>query len=110
MALIEYQITYQKDGKTLVTSQVVEVDEGDRIRFKSNMPAGIRYIKKSPFKDGPQPNEIFLVKSQTAAFEVANKSTSRNPIHFDCGPPPPKTEIGEKWNPWGAGGDTPPGD
>jgi hypothetical protein len=120
MALIEYQITYVK-GKAKVTSQVVEVDKGDRLRFKSNAPVGIKYKRRSPFKDSkaPQPNQIFPVNSTTATFEVANPSTSTRPMHFDCGPPPPqkRTPIepayvknpGGPWKPWGTGGDTPPG-
>lgn len=136
MALIEYEITYVKGKKPTVTSKVVEVDKGDRIRFKSNAPAGIKYRKRSPFQDpkAPQPNQVFPVNSQTAAFEVAK--TIRRPIHFDCGPAPdsvtPPKQVAKAstkpirqprgiakpwgtgsddrgWKPWGTGGDTPPG-
>jgi hypothetical protein len=115
MALIEYQITYVK-GKAKVTSQVVQVDEGDRIRFKSTSPVGIKYKRRSPFNDSnaPQPNQVFPVNGTTPIFEVANRSTGTRPMHFDCGPAPgqkPNVRTTGPWEPWdGTGGDTPPGD
>ena|ERR1700680_2787261 len=88
MAVIEYEIHFG-NGDPYVTTKVVEVNPGDKIRFKSNNAnAGIEYKGRSPFEapDAPQANKAFPVGSGTTSeFAVSEHLTTRNRIHFDCG-------------------------
>jgi len=89
MAVIEYEIHFG-DGEPYVTTKVIAVGDGDKIRFKSNNPqAGIEYRGRSPFSptaDAPQPDKAFLVgEDTTEEFDVVQHLTERNRIMFDCG-------------------------
>jgi hypothetical protein len=113
MALIEYDINYV-NGKADVTYKVIEVDKGDRIRFKSNdKNTGIQYKKESPFNtpDAPQPDVAFHVGAGvTPAFTVATHLTAGNKIHFDCGSlvKAAAAPQGTTLQTWGSGNGTPP--
>ena len=88
MAVIEYDIEYV-NGKATVTHKVVEVDKGDRIRFKSNYKdAGIKYKGGSPFAapNAPEADTVFRVgKGTTPEFTVTKRLTADNRLLFDCG-------------------------
>jgi hypothetical protein len=87
MAVIEYEIHFG-NGKPYVTTKVLEVKPGDKIRFKSNnASAGIEYKGRSPFDatDAPQPDKAFPVSGTTAEFDVSQHLTTKNRIEFDCG-------------------------
>jgi hypothetical protein len=110
MALIEYDIQYV-NGKSTVTYRVIQVDKGDRIRFKSTYPgAGIEYQNDSPFADqhAPKANEPFPVKGTTADFTVAKPLTVKSRIHFDCGVIAAAAPHGSGLESWGGGNGTPP--
>ncbi len=132
MALIEYDIQVGKNKKTKVTYRIVQVDKGDRIRYKSNnAETAIKYVKGSPFKGPgtPQAGKPFPVgKTTTTAFEVAKTVKEQSPIHFDCGSlngysgkgpwktpgkapgkAPGLQPGGEQFVSWNAGQDVPPG-
>jgi len=87
MALLEYDIQYDDKNETSnVTLRVIGVDEGDRIRFKSNDPnTGIQYVGGSPFGDAtaPQPDKVFEVGKKTAEFDVPRSLPKT--LHFKCG-------------------------
>jgi hypothetical protein len=85
MALLEYDIKYV-NGKADVTYKLIEVDEGDRIRFTSASQASIKYLGDSPFNDpqAPKADEPFDVYGTTQAFNVTKRLTDKTRIPFVC--------------------------
>ena len=86
MATIKYDIKYE-DGKTVVTRDVVAVDKGDKIIFKSNYAkTGIRYQGQSPFtgSKGPQADQVVEVGKSAGPFAV-NVPSNGKPRKFKCG-------------------------
>jgi hypothetical protein len=87
MATIEYDIKYSKNGKTVVTRDVIAVDKGDKIIFKSNYgETGIRYEGRSPFTGSkePQAGQVFKVGKSAGPFPVDIPSNGK-PRKFKCG-------------------------
>lgn len=122
MALLEYDLTVDKNGNSKVTCNVLEVDIDDRIQFKSNNArSAIVYRKGSPFTDpkAPKAGVPFKVgKKATPAFTVAKDLKEKQRLHFDCGVLQKNgrqgTTAGGKptpkgFQPWGSGDGTPPG-
>jgi hypothetical protein len=110
MALLEYDIHYA-NGESTVTCRVLEVDSGDRIRFKSKHPrTGIQYKNDTPFDDpaAPQANQVFEVDGTTEAFTVVKPLTPATRIHFDCGEIAAAAPRGSGLQSWGIGNGTPP--
>jgi hypothetical protein len=120
MALLEYELTVDKNGNSKVTCNVLEVGVPDQIRFKSNdAKSAIVYQKGSPFTDpkAPKAGVPFRVgKRTTAAFKVDKVLNQKQRLHFDCGVLS-KKNISTSWGkstpngfvPWGSGDGTPPG-
>jgi hypothetical protein len=91
MALIQYNLEETDEGYK-VRAEVVEIDEGDRIQFKTKIAgAAIKYTTAPPFdaaKPGeqlPEANQPFPVNKTAGPFTVNKKLNARNRIHFDCG-------------------------
>jgi hypothetical protein len=124
MALLEYNIEYdEKAGTSKVTCQVLEVDKGDRISFKSNYKdAGIEYVKVSPFNssDAPKADEFFPVGAGTKGpFAVMGSLTAKTRLNFKCGEPVKHAvpigpgvidDVPTGYNWWKGGGTPPPDD
>jgi hypothetical protein len=135
MALIEYDIQYDKKTRTSkVKCRILEVGVPDKIRFKSNDPkTAIQYKGGTPFDyrdpTAPQPDKAFSVGKKTKEFEVVKHLTREKRLRFKCGEGVPIAagelyhEVAQgggtttingskiKLRPWkGAGGGTPPPD
>jgi len=90
MALIQYKLVLDKKDGYSVTRTVLEVDKGDRIQFKSNVPnAAILYQKDPSFKGSkvPQAKVAFPVgnKGIKGPFTVTKTFTRANRVMFKCG-------------------------
>ncbi|HEY7335172.1 MAG TPA: hypothetical protein VH639_09830 [Bryobacteraceae bacterium] len=121
MAVIQYNLKVDKDGNYKVTTSVVEVEEGDKIQFRSNVSnAAIVYQQDPAFKepDAPKAGEQCAIGTRNSTkgpFTVATTLTAANRVNFKCGqlvPPSnnPKPKPGEtklKFKDWRKGQGTP---
>jgi hypothetical protein len=98
MAVIQYNLKVDRDGNYKVTTSVVQVEEGDKIQFRSNVSnAAIVYQQDPAFKepDAPKAKGEFPIGTRNSTkgpFTVATTLTAANRVNFKCGqlvPPPP---------------------
>lgn len=102
MALIQYELVKDKQGKYKVQETLVEVDKDDRIQFKSKIPASAILYQQAPsFKRSstPQPKKMkaFEVGNDgiKGPFTVAKKLKAANRVMFKCGV---LVQDGSGWN------------
>lgn len=90
MALIQYNLVEDKNGNYSVTASLLEVDEGDRIQFKSSIPGAAVKYRENPSLEGsnaPKANVPLEVgnNGKKGPFTVTKRLTKSNRVTFKCG-------------------------